>query len=74
MIIGSSFPSIALNTSNSYNDNRSSSIPSVSNQYSPTSATPYSIRTLNSIPGSKSTNDNLRITNTSNNKLVILSF
>jgi peptidoglycan/xylan/chitin deacetylase (PgdA/CDA1 family) len=44
------------------------------NHYSPTSNTPYSIRALNSIPGSKSTNDNLRITNSINNKLVILSF
>lgn len=91
MIIGSSFPSIALNSSNSYNDNRSSSILSTSdgqsnsnsnksnliasdNHYSHTSGTPYSMRTLNSIPGSKSANDNLRITNSSNNKLVILSF
>jgi peptidoglycan/xylan/chitin deacetylase (PgdA/CDA1 family) len=93
IIIGSSLPIIALNSPNfllSHNDNRSSSIPSISdgqsnnnsnksnliasgNHYSSTPNTHY-IRTLNSIPGSKSTNDNLRITNSINNKLVILSF
>jgi peptidoglycan/xylan/chitin deacetylase (PgdA/CDA1 family) len=93
MIIGSSLPSIALNSKSPqpHNDNQSSSIPSISdgqsnnnsnksdliasgNHYSPISNTTYSIRALNSIPGSKSTNDNLRITNSINNKLVILSF
>jgi peptidoglycan/xylan/chitin deacetylase (PgdA/CDA1 family) len=43
------------------------------NHYSSTSNT-YYIRTLNSIPSSKSTNDNLRITNSINNNLLILSF
>ena len=68
----SSIPSISDVQSNN-NSNKSNSIAS-DNHFSHTSDAPYSIRTLNSIPGSKSTNDNLRITNSINNKLVILSF
>ena len=68
----SSIPSISDVQSNN-NSNKSNSIAS-DNHFSHTSDAPYSIRILNSIPGSKSTNDNLRITNSINNKLVILSF
>lgn len=68
----SSLPSISDVQSNN-NSNKSNLIAS-DNHFFNTSDALYSIRTLNSIPGSKSTNDNLRITNGINNKLVILSF
>ena len=90
MTICSSLPSIALDSrsyndnqsssilsiSDGQSNNNSSKLNLIAsgNHYSPTSNTTYSIRTLNSIPGSKSPNDNLRITNSINNKLVILSF